>query len=56
MECGMTRVKLQGVCPTAMAKIIMFMYTGTIRVTQLTVCQVLPAATMLQVRDVFNSR
>lgn len=55
MECGMTRVKLQGVSPTAMAKIILFMYTGTIRVTELTVCHVLPAATMLQVCSIIHS-
>ncbi|XP_046683546.1 kelch-like ECH-associated protein 1B [Homalodisca vitripennis] len=55
MECGMTKVKLQGVNPTAMAKIIVFMYTGTIRVTEPTVCQVLPAATMLQVANVVEA-
>lgn len=32
-ECEMSRVKLQGVCPTSMARIISFMYTGRIRVT-----------------------
>ena len=48
-ECEMTRVKLQGVCPTAMARLMSFMYTGKIRVTELTVCSLLPAATMFQV-------
>lgn len=48
-ECEMTRVKLQGVCPTAMARLMAFMYTGKIRVTELTVCSLLPAATMFQV-------
>lgn len=48
-ECEMTRVKLQGVCPTAMAKLVNFMYTGKIRVTEVTVCSLLPAATMFQV-------
>jgi hypothetical protein len=48
-ECEMSRVKLQGVCPTAMARILHFMYTGQIRVTEVTVCQLLPAATMFQV-------
>lgn len=48
-ESGMSRVKLQGVCPTAMARLMFFMYTGRIRVTELTVCTLLPAATMFQV-------
>lgn len=48
-ECEMSRVKLQGISPTAMHKLITFMYTGKIRVTENTVCQLLPAATMLQV-------
>jgi hypothetical protein len=52
-ECEMSRVKLQGVCPTAMARILHFMYTGQIRVTEVTVCQLLPAATMFQVCIVF---
>lgn len=49
-ECEMNKVKLQGVCPTAMARLMNFMYTGRIRVTENTVCQLLPAATMFQVR------
>lgn len=49
-ECEMTRVKLQGVCPTAMARLMYFMYTGEIRVTEITVCSLLSAATMFQVR------
>lgn len=48
-ECDMDRIKLQGVSPTALARLIHFMYTGRIRVTENTVCQLLPAATMLQV-------
>lgn len=48
-ECEMTRVKLQGVCPTAMARLMYFMYTGQIRVTEITVCSLLSAATMFQV-------
>lgn len=31
------------------------MYTGAIRVTELTVCQLLPAATMLQVSSVIDA-
>ncbi|KAJ8983805.1 hypothetical protein NQ317_008931 [Molorchus minor] len=54
-ECDMKRVKLQGVSATAMAKLITFMYTGKIRVTENTVCQLLPAATMLQVPNVIQA-
>jgi kelch-like protein 19 len=52
-ECEMTRVKLIDVCPTAMAKLVNFMYTGKIRVTEITVCSLLPAATMFQVFSLF---
>ncbi|KAF7987411.1 hypothetical protein HCN44_003173 [Aphidius gifuensis] len=54
-ESEMTRVKLQGVCPTAMAKLMYFMYTGQIRVTEVTVCSLLPAATMFQVNNVIDA-
>ncbi|XP_034946076.1 kelch-like ECH-associated protein 1B [Chelonus insularis] len=54
-ESEMTRIKLQGVCPTAMARLIFFMYTGRIRVTELTVCTLLPAATMFQVNNVIEA-
>lgn len=54
-ECEMSKVNLQGVCPTAMGRIIYFIYTGHIRVTEVTVCQILPAATMLQVPDVIEA-
>jgi kelch-like protein 19 len=50
-ESDMRKVKLQGVCPTAMARLIYFMYTGEIRVSEVTVCQLLPAATMFQVSN-----
>lgn len=52
-ECEMSRVKLQGICNTAMARLLNFMYTGEIKVTEVTVCQLLPAATMFQVINVF---
>lgn len=42
-------VKLQGVCPTVMSKLLSFIYTGEIVINQLVVCQLLPAASMLQV-------
>ncbi|GLV34165.1 Keap1 [Carabus blaptoides fortunei] len=54
-ECEMNKVKLQGVCPTAMARLMNFMYTGRIRVTENTVCQLLPAATMFQVSNVIEA-
>ncbi|GLG97930.1 Kelch-like ECH-associated protein 1 [Gryllus bimaculatus] len=54
-ECEMSRVKLQGICPTAMARLMYFMYTGQIRVTEVTVCQLLPAATMFQVTNVIDA-
>lgn len=38
-----------------MARLIGFMYTGKIRVTELTVCQLLPAATMFQVANVIEA-
>ncbi len=43
------------VCPTAMARILGFIYTGKIRVTEITVCQLLPAATMFQVPNVIEA-
>ncbi|XP_076652571.1 kelch like ECH associated protein 1 isoform X2 [Halictus rubicundus] len=42
-ESEMNRVKLQGVCPTAMARLMYFMYTGQIRVTEITVSNVIEA-------------
>lgn len=42
-------VKLQGICPTVMGKLLNFIYTGEIVINQLVVCQLLPAASMLQV-------
>lgn len=38
-----------------MARLISFMYTGQIRVTEVTVCQLLPAATMFQVPNVIEA-
>lgn len=55
-ECEMNRVKMQGVSATVMARLIHFMYTGKIRVTENTVCQLLPAATMLQVSPSLTSK
>ncbi|XP_063229967.1 kelch-like ECH-associated protein 1B [Bacillus rossius redtenbacheri] len=54
-ECEMQRIKLQGVCPSTMSRLICFMYTGQVRVTEVTVCQLLPAATMFQVKNVIDA-
>lgn len=54
-ECEMSRVRLQGVCPSAMAWLVYFMYTGKVRITELTVCQLLPAATMFQISNVIDA-
>lgn len=48
-ECEMDTVKLQGICPTVLAHLLCFMYTGEIVINEMLVCQLLPAATMLQV-------
>ncbi|CAG9785222.1 unnamed protein product [Diatraea saccharalis] len=54
-ESEMSRVRLQGVCPSAMAWLVYFMYTGKIRITEVTVCQLLPAATMFQISNVIEA-
>ncbi|CAB3243823.1 unnamed protein product [Arctia plantaginis] len=54
-ECEMSRVRLQGVCPSAIAWLVYFLYTGKIRVTEITVCQLLPAATMFQISNVIDA-
>lgn len=43
------------VCPTAMGRILYFLYSGNIRITEITVCQLLPAATMFQVTNVVEA-
>ena len=48
-ESEMDTVKLQGVCPTVLSHLLCFMYTGEIVINENLVCQLLPAATMLQV-------
>uniref|UniRef100_A0A2A4JEC7 Kelch-like protein diablo n=4 Tax=Heliothis virescens TaxID=7102 RepID=A0A2A4JEC7_HELVI len=54
-ECEMSRVRLQGVCPSAIAWLVYFLYTGKIRITEITVCQLLPAATMFQITNVIDA-
>lgn len=53
-ECDTKSIKLKGVSATAMKIIIHFIYTGKIKVTENTVCQLLPAAAMLQVTNVIQ--
>lgn len=38
-----------------MNRILYFMYSGQIQVTESTVCQLLPAATMLQIQNVIDA-
>lgn len=54
-ECEMSRVRLQGVCPSSIAWLVYFLYTGKIRITEITVCQLLPAATMFQISNVIDA-
>ncbi|KAI5638650.1 kelch motif domain-containing protein [Phthorimaea operculella] len=54
-ESDMSRVRLQGVCPSAMAWLVYFLYTGKVRITEVTVCQLLPAATMFQISNVIEA-
>ncbi|KAK4297612.1 hypothetical protein Pmani_029988 [Petrolisthes manimaculis] len=54
-ECEMDTVKLQGVCPTVLAHLLCFMYTGEIVINEMLVCQLLPAATMLQMNHVIEA-
>ncbi|XP_068251018.1 kelch-like ECH-associated protein 1B [Palaemon carinicauda] len=54
-ECEMDTVKLQGFCPTVLAHLLCFMYTGEIVINEMLVCQLLPAATMLQMNHVIEA-
>lgn len=51
-EVALPVVQIQGVCPSTMAAVVRFAYTGRVRIDQHNVCQLLPAATMFQVRRV----
>ncbi|XP_014225331.1 kelch-like ECH-associated protein 1 [Trichogramma pretiosum] len=53
-ETNMTRVKLEGVCPSSMDQLIHFMYTGEVGVSDSTVCTLLCAAMMFQVTHVVD--
>ncbi|KAK2727542.1 hypothetical protein QYM36_008134 [Artemia franciscana] len=48
-------IRLQGVCPTVMHKLLNFIYTGEISVNELSICQILPAATMFQVSAIVEA-
>ncbi|XP_016918330.1 clustered-asparagine-rich protein isoform X2 [Apis cerana] len=50
-----SKIKLQGVNSTTMACLIYFMYTGKIRITEITVCSLLSAATMFQISNVIDA-
>ncbi|XP_076040286.1 kelch like ECH associated protein 1 [Oratosquilla oratoria] len=54
-ESEMNTIKLQGMCPTVMAHLLCFMYSGEIVINEIMVCQLLPAATMLQMRHVIDA-
>nr|XP_024218264.1 kelch-like ECH-associated protein 1 isoform X2 [Halyomorpha halys] len=54
-ECDAREVTIHDVCPATMYLILDFIYTGQIRVTELTVCRLLPAAAMFQVTDVIRA-
>lgn len=49
METNMDRINLQGVDPHSVSVLINFAYSGEILVKEMTVCQILPVATMFQV-------
>lgn len=53
-ECEAREVTIHDVCPATMYLILDFIYTGQIRVTELTVCRLLPAAAMFQVSVLSN--
>ncbi|KAG6802863.1 serine/threonine-protein kinase [Apis mellifera caucasica] len=50
-----SKIKLQGVNSTTMACLIYFMYTGKIRITEITVYSLLSAATMFQISNVIDA-
>lgn len=54
-ESDAAEITIHDVCPTTMCIILNFIYTGQIRVTELTVCRLLPAAAMFQVTDVIRA-
>ncbi|XP_014258325.1 kelch-like ECH-associated protein 1 isoform X2 [Cimex lectularius] len=51
-ETQSSTVTLHDICPSIMTRLIGFIYTGQIHITELAVCQLLPAASMLQITDV----
>lgn len=51
-ESQMTEIPLQGIRPTVLSSLIEFAYTSEIHVSEMNVCSLLPAATMLQMAHV----
>ncbi|XP_040061726.2 kelch-like ECH-associated protein 1 [Ixodes scapularis] len=54
-ESQMTRIPIHGVSLATLERIVEFAYTGRIRVDEKNVCQLLPAANMLQVQRITNA-
>ncbi|CAA9999827.1 unnamed protein product [Nesidiocoris tenuis] len=54
-ESQCSEVTLHGICPSIMGRLLSFIYTGQIQITELAVCQILPAASMLQITDVIKA-
>ncbi|EEC12440.1 gigaxonin, putative [Ixodes scapularis] len=54
-EVALPVVQIQGVCPSTMAAVVRFAYTGRVRIDQHNVCQLLPAATMFQVSHIIEA-
>uniref|UniRef100_A0A0A9VQJ5 Kelch-like protein diablo n=1 Tax=Lygus hesperus TaxID=30085 RepID=A0A0A9VQJ5_LYGHE len=54
-ESQCSEVTLHGICPSIMNRLLSFIYTGQIHITELAVCQILPAASMLQITDVIKA-
>ncbi|XP_067952202.1 kelch-like ECH-associated protein 1 [Watersipora subatra] len=48
LECGRSEVELKQISPDILAIILDFIYTAEIKVTEETICQLMPAAMMLQ--------
>lgn len=54
-ESEMSVINIQGVSPVTMAFIIKFAYTGEVKVEEMNVCNLLPAATMFQVNHIIEA-
>lgn len=54
-ESDMSKITLQGVCPNTMGFLLYFIYSSEIRINEMNVCQLLPAATMFQINHVIEA-